>query len=560
MNFTALALLSASLGVGQPAAVGGDYQVTKARSLQIGIDYKPERKKDIRSVVLYMSRDMGSTWELVAQEPPTKAAFNFTAPDDGVYFMSMMIMYMDGKTDPPDVSRVPPAQKLIIDSTKPVVKIHSAQRNGDDVMVEWNVEDKNPNDSTTKVFYRAATAGDSANWQTVPVESMNKRSVKFAANMAGPLLVQVVTADLAGNVGAGNREVAAAGTTTTASYAPPTVGIGPPPVQARAAVDITPAPPVTIGDAPLPPPTLGTGVPTMPTQPVIVSHPPAIQSPPMFAPVQQYIATVGASPSSVGVMQVVVEPPLKTIASSGTVPLAVPSTGAVAGPEVSPIQYSKTPRFELGYQLEAGPSGVARTDLYVTRDDGKNWIRWSTHDGRESPLKVVLDTRFNQELDGEYGFKLVPVSGAGLSEGAPVAGSHPDARVLVDTVAPVVKVYQPTADPVQKNALVLHWEATDKNFGKDPLTIEYSEGPNGPWKAISNNDSVIQAAAGTMHRIPNTGSFAWQLPTTLITPKVYLKFTVWDLAGNKSEVATPNPVLVDLKKPTARVQGITGGR
>jgi hypothetical protein len=43
---------------------------------------------------------------------------------------------------------------------------------------------------------------------------------------------------------------------------------------------------------------------------------------------------------------------------------------------------------------------------------------------------------------------------------------------------------------------------------------------------------------------------------------VYLKFTAWDLAGNRSEVVTPNPILIDLTKPKARIQGISpsGGR
>jgi hypothetical protein len=254
-------------------------------------------------------------------------------------------------------------------------------------------------------------------------------------------------------------------------------------------------------------------------------------------------------------MPIVIDPPARPIAISGG---PTPSVGAMMpAPEVSPIQYSKSPRFELGYQLEAGPSGVARIELYVTRDDGKNWVRWSSHDGRETPLKIALDTRFNQDVDGEYGFRLVPISGAGLSEGAPAPGSAPEARVQVDTQAPVIKVFQPTADPKQKNALLLLWEATDKNFGKDPIAIEYSESATGPWKSVQNGEGFVPASVGAASRIANTGSYSWQLPLNLTTPRVYLKFTAWDLAGNRSEVTTPHPILVDLMKPKARVQGIT---
>jgi hypothetical protein len=218
----------------------------------------------------------------------------------------------------------------------------------------------------------------------------------------------------------------------------------------------------------------------------------------------------------------------------------------------------------LNYALDGGPSGVARIDLYVTRDDGRSWVKWSTHDGRETPLKVVLDTRFNKEVEGDYGFVLVPVSGAGLSEPAPTAGTAPETRVRVDVSPPVIKVFQPTADAANRNALLLHWEATDRNFGKEPIVIEYSEQPNGPWRAVNGADVVPVAGGGVkdIPRLENTGSYSWQPPITLATPKVYLKFTAWDLAGNRSEVITPNPILVDLTKPKARIQGISpsGGR
>ena len=148
-------------------------------------------------------------------------------------------------------------------------------------------------------------------------------------------------------------------------------------------------------------------------------------------------------------------------------------------------------RFDLQYQLESGPSGVSRIDLYVTRDEGRTWTRWSQHDGRETPLRVQLDTRFNQQPEGDYGFRLVPVSGAGLTDGAPTAGTAPEMRVHVDVTPPMIKVFAPTADPNQRNTLVLHWEATDRTFGRDPIAIEWSEQPTGPWKPVASDGVVI---------------------------------------------------------------------
>ena len=243
-------------------------------------------------------------------------------------------------------------------------------------------------------------------------------------------------------------------------------------------------------------------------------------------------------------------------------PIAV---GAGSAPPPSPAtqaQIINYLRFDLQYQLENGPSGVSRTDLYVTRDDGKSWVRWSQHDGRETPLKVQLDTRFNQQPEGDYGFKLVPVSGAGLSDGAPAPGTVPEMRVHVDMTPPMIKVFAPTADPAQRNLLKLHWEATDKNFGRDPIMIEWSEQPTGPWKNVVGTEAPSVYAASQpgnlpmSARLPNTGTYNWQLPVTLGTHKVYLKFTAWDAAGNPSVVITPSPITVDLTTPRAKIQGI----
>ena len=56
--------------------------------------------------------------------------------------------------------------------------------------------------------------------------------------------------------------------------------------------------------------------------------------------------------------------------------------------------------------------------------------------------------------------------------------------------------------------------------------------------------------------MPNTGSFAWLLPTGLTTHRAYLRVTAWDAAGNRFEAVTRDPVLIDLSKPRAKIQGI----
>ena len=538
MNVTALALLGLVTTLGQPALPDAqDIQVTKVRTHKLGVNYKPERKKDIQEARLFISRDQGQTWELAQAIPPTQDEFTFTAKSDGLYLISMQLVFLKGLAEPPDVSKVPPAQKLIIDSTPPVVRVTTATRTGDEISAEWTVDDKYPNDASTKLFYRAL-AGTDADWQPAPEGSVTKRSAKFKSLVAGAVVLQIVTQDLAGNVGRANKEVGEIGNLLGTMTTPP----------------VLPNPIVKVSES-LPPPIL-TGLESGPTIPPMLA-PVAVEPTFTPAPMQPAIQPLPATQPEA----------IKPIAQgSGMTPMPIPAVSSTpsavpATPEATTATLTKSPKFDLNYQLEGGPSGISKVDLYVTRDEGRTWIRWSTHAGTENPLRVVLDTRFNQEIEGEYGLKLVPVSGAGLSDAAPASGSAPELRVQVDTTAPMIKVFQPTADPANRNALVLHWEATDKNFGKDPLGIEYSENPNGPWKSVAaGNDAVVPVAGGGVNpiiRLANTGGYSWIPPTTLSQPKVYLRFTAWDLAGNKSEVTTPNPILVDLTKPRAKIQGIS---
>jgi hypothetical protein len=66
----------------------------------------------------------------------------------------------------------------------------------------------------------------------------------------------------------------------------------------------------------------------------------------------------------------------------------------------------------------------------------------------------------------------------------------------------------------------------------------------------------IGAVAGSIvRRLPNTGSYSWRVPTGM-PPRVYLKVTARDAAGNTTEQVTQQPLLIDLMKPRAKITGI----
>lgn len=614
------AMLLLGLSLGQPTEP--DYYPLTHRAIKLPIVYKKERSA-LREVMLFVSRDQGATWELTANAKPTEEAFVYQAKDDGVYWFQLVTVDLKGAKDPVDLTKEPPALKVLVDTAPPVVRITEAKRVGDEIVVQWMVEDKFWDEASTKVFFRDAGAGDSAPWREVILRSSTRTGVRFSPGIPGAVQVKVIAQDLAGTKGEAIREVSASGVDTASSQvsvsmpsptpsgpgsAPPALATHPS-LPASGGVNATsaslPSPPTSPADplpppmdftpqAPAMPPTQLSGDPASgPLSPALpassfitpgMAGTPAPASPPPMAP--KPIATghglmtpaspafPSASPAGPPSASPLTAPPEtpQPIASTTERPASWMARNSVlpgnAGPgsegtrvwSAANVPVLNKLRFDLAYEVEQkGPSGISRVDLWVTRDDGRTWTRWSQHDGRESPIRVALDMPSNRKLEGLYGFRLVPVSGAGLSDSTPSAGDTPELRVIIDVTPPTIELFQPTSDPHAADTLVIPWRATDDNFGDDPISIEWSESLSGPWKPVTAGEGVVTVGnivGGPTPRQPNTGRYAWKVPASMPTHKVYLKVSARDLAGNVSEVITPNPVLVDLARPRARIQGI----
>jgi hypothetical protein len=482
-----------------------------SRTAIIDIDYDPATRKSIQRVLLYVSRDQGQTWGLEATAMPEQESFTFAAKDDGLYWCKVQTVFVNGQKTPADVTRSAPDQKLFLDGTPPLVRIASAKRTGDEVAVDWLVEEKYPDDANTTIRYKAA---DANTWVTVPNTWGARRTATFPVSVPGAIVVEVIAKDLVGNPGTGRSEL---GTIAVASG---TMPANPPvkPVSNNEQI-VLPGGVLTPSGQTVPPPTI-----------------PPLAAPPATIPAPSAAVPTTADPQPV---------PVTTNESANAIPA------------IKPINVT---RFDLSYSLTAGPAGISGIDLWVTRDDGKTWRKWSRHDGRESVIKVVLDTRDNPQVEGAYGFRLVPESGSRLADAAPTPGTPPEFRVVVDVSAPQIQVYEPAPHAERPDVVVLRWKATDTNFGKDPMAIEWSESQAGPWRAVNGGDAiaVVGGMNPTAPRMANTGEFAWRLPGDLSAPKVFLKFTSWDLAGNKTEAMTKDPILVDLTRPRASIRGIVG--
>ena len=552
MGVGTIALLSALWAPGQTPT---DTFPINHRNIQIPIKFEPAQRATIRELLLFVSRNQGQSWEQEGVQTPEKDSFPYFAPGDGVYWFVVMVVTKDGQRDPPDLMNLPrdlKVLKVLVDTLPPGVRIKAAERVGNEILAAWEITESYPDLTKFRLEYKFGDANAPATWVPVDVKPALSGNVRIPVSHPGPVTLRVGMTDLAGNHGENSREVPAAqGGAAQANFVAgpaPTPG-APNGVAPVAPLPVAPLPGPTPGVAPVDPlpsgpAPIGTSQPQTPAQPVRPApvNPP-VNPQPLADPQPRNDYPRNDSPHSPS-------------------PLAVSNSpsGPPASGNLPPAQIINVTRFDMAYEVEQrGPSGVSRVELWVTRDDGRTWHRWSQVERADSPLTVELDNRMNPQIEGLYGFRIVLSSGAGLSKGPPVAGDVPDLRVDVDITPPLVKIYEPLPDPNQKDTLILRWEASDRNMAADSITLEWSESPNGPWQSVVASVPAPPGIPGSpARRLANTGSYAWHLPTTMPSHRVYLRVTARDAAGNVAEARTPQPILVDLNKPVAHIQGIIG--
>jgi hypothetical protein len=203
----------------------------------------------------------------------------------------------------------------------------------------------------------------------------------------------------------------------------------------------------------------------------------------------------------------------------------------------APAQVTGGTHVSLDYEVtKVGPSGVGSVELWLTQDEGRTWKRHAEDLDLRPPFDVDLPG------DGTYGLYLVVRSRSGLGRRPPQAGDLPQMRLEVDATPPAVQLFAPEPDARQRDALVLSWNARDRNLAPNPITVQWAERPDGPWQMISAD-------------LPNTGRYNWQLPAN-IPARVYLRLTARDAVGNNGASVTAQPVLIDL--PEAQLIGLSG--
>jgi hypothetical protein len=540
MTMTVLMLAWVLAGEPQPVK---EYHINQHQiRIPISIESSAQRA-EIRELILFLSTDEGKTWNQQAVASPDQEAFPFHAPSDGAYWFTVCVVNQKGQREPEDVYKAPPSQitKIVVDSLKPLVRIQSAERQGDDLVVNWEIQENHPDLATLKLEYKPADAPDSA-WTPASIRPQLIGQGRFRVAHPGPLELRLQVQDLAGNPGVGSFKVPAAvnasPTLLTSAQAPATNPPAAPPAPAPPLgsswdVQAAAVQPVSVNHPePRQPPESILPSPPVPMLPRTEPRPIADHAPP--PPVKNF--QVPGAPTADG------KPPLVATSDKTPVtrPLATPPNASPAAPgTLPPLQIINTKQITIDYEVtQVGPSGIGKVELWMTRDDGRTWEKFVENLEPKPPLRVDLPG------EGTFGFRLLLQSKAGRHKPAPVSGNPPEIRVELDTTPPMAQLYLPEPDPKQADALILTWKASDRNLDAKPITLQWSEKAGGPWQTIVAD-------------WPNDGQYTWKVPPN--TPfMVFLRLSARDTAGNVSAAETPQPVCIDLKEPEGRLLGISG--
>lgn len=194
--------------------------------------------------------------------------------------------------------------------------------------------------------------------------------------------------------------------------------------------------------------------------------------------------------------------------------------------------------FEWDYELESvGAAGIAKIELWMTRDGGNSWASVGVDPDNRSPVRTMVDS------EGLFGYRMTVQSAGGAQPRAPQSGEQPEMWIGVDLTKPYARLVN--AELGQGSAqgeIAITWEAKDALLARQPVSLAYSERREGPWTTI---------AAG----LENTGRYAWRYDSQ--TPeRLFLRLEVRDEAGNVGVSESIEALSLERTNPAVKLRNV----
>ncbi len=525
-------------------------QYLKSDTMSLGISAPPPDGNGAKpiEVQLHVSDDQGKHWTKSLVVGPTGKKFIFKAPHDGEFWFMVRTKYPGNLLLPNEAPS--PMSRAMIDTVPPTLDLLAERGDGGAIHVRWNATDANLDPPTLKIGDQAE--GADTTWRQVALDEPpagTKGNYRGEIDVvpqdaAGQITLRAVIRDLAANEMTTERLVSPPDTTadrrgqratrakvTRWEPVPSERFQGQEPDEERPAD----GPPSGMsaqypGDAPEAEP-IAPGRLTGGKRRPLAAAPDEPDAEEIPMPRRDGHRTVA------GQLLQPAGPPYLGHAPENDDRLDEDFQGELLPAGVRP-HFVNTREFEMMYDVEeVGSSGVARVELWATRDGGRNWESFGEDDDCQSPMLVEVDE------EGTYGFRVVIENGAGRRGLAPTAGDLPDVWVGVDLTKPRARLISAEQGAGEEaGELVIAWEADDERLSARPITLSFSDSPGGPWTTIASG-------------LKNTGSYAWRLDRR-VADQIYLRLEVRDEAGNTTTIEPPDPLPINRARPQGRIRDI----
>jgi hypothetical protein len=172
---------------------------SRFRHFKIPINLGPGGQERLKQLQLFVSTDMGKSWQPSAVVPPTEANFRFICERDGLYWFAVQSLDKNGKYFPPALDGVAPNLKVLVDTLPPLVTLRPLPPRNGQVGVAWEIKEEyldfaDPN--SIRLDYRSAGGPQ---WISLPINRV-ATYYYWAPESNGPLEVRIRVQDRAENL------------------------------------------------------------------------------------------------------------------------------------------------------------------------------------------------------------------------------------------------------------------------------------------------------------------------------------------------------------------------
>lgn len=506
-------------------------------------------------VRLYVSSDLGKTWTQAGTADARKDSFVYRAPRDGAYWFSLRTVDQHGRLLPEGPHQ--PGLSVQVDTSVPQLEMSGVRGEAGEIHVQWKATDANLDPSSLQIGVRCEPGQQ---WQRLdigrPPPTADSRSRSGQAAWLPPpaceaVLVRAEVRDRAGNPAVRQTRIvlspdASANRAATIGAAAGRSPAANPGIAGRNGADprastVQRWPADHASDQPL------DHVLSRESSQLSNVAPDVRQWPQTSMPVSierslsaQSVPAAGGHAVDRGAPPMPGMPPAASPPAADDQPPAHGngrlSAGAF-GVGIRPMVVG-TRAFDLEYDVSPiDSSGVAKVELWGTRDGGRTWTSYGIDDDSRSPIRVHVDK------GGTIGFRIVVESGSGRVGSPPTSGETPEIWVGVDLTRPTARIISATQGTDRNpNDIEIRWQAADENLAPRPIALHYSAHPGGPW-------SMVAPA------LENTGSYTWRT-NHHVPAEVYLRLDVHDAAGNTTTVETSWPTSLTRPHPTGRIRSV----